>query len=166
MQDFNSIIQQYHPVLYKISRAYTDKDMDFEDLYQEMLIQLWQSLKNFKGQSKLSTWIYQVVLNTALSYNRQRKRVRQLLPLQAMPAQLVAEESTHQDREKEITLLYQCIRELKKSDRSIILLHLEGKSYDEIAEITGLSKSNVGVKLNRTKKRLFTLLKANGYGRI
>ncbi len=166
MQDFKTIIQQYHPVLYKISRAYTKEEMDFEDLYQEMLIQLWQSLQSFKGEAKLSTWIYRVVLNTALSYNRKQSRSKTNIPVQHMPLELKAEESRDSNKEKEIALLYQCIRELKKSDRSIILLHLAGKQYDEIAEITGLSKSNVGVKLNRIRKRLFTLLKANGYGRI
>lgn len=167
MQDFNSIIQQYHPILYKIGRSYTGDDMDFEDLYQEMLIQLWQSLKHFKGDSKESTWIYRVVLNTALTFQRSKKRRAANIPTQAMPVHVLADQhDIEKDNKGEIELLYQCIRLLKKENRSVILLHLDGHQYDEIAEIVGISISNVGVKLNRIRKRLFNLLKEHGYGRV
>ena len=161
------MIRQYHPILYKISRSYTNDDMDFEDLYQEMLIQLWQSLKHFKGNSKELTWVYRVVLNTALTYQRTKKRRESNIPTQAIPA-VIADGSwkEEEEQEKKVALLYHCIRLLKKEDRSVILLHLEGHQYEEIAEIIGISISNVGVKLNRIRKRLFTLLKENGYGRV
>lgn len=165
MQEFNTIINQYHPVLFKISRSYSDNEDDFQDLYQEMLIQLWNSLKSFKGESKLSTWIYRVALNTALTWCRSNKNKIKTLELEGV-YHLAADPHEHDHQEEKIKLLYKCIRELEKGDRSIILLHLEGKQYDEISEIVGISKSNVGVKLLRIKKKLFELLNTGGYGRI
>ncbi len=168
MPDFKSIIDQYHPLLYKIGRSYTDEVSDFEDLYQEMLIQIWQSLKNFRQQSKLSTWIYKVALNTALTY---RKKQRRKLPqvstelIKELDQPTASTEDTL-DQEAEINLLYESIKALKKDDRALILLHLEGKQYHEIAEIMGITTSNVGVKLLRIKKKLFELLKARGYARV
>ncbi len=170
MQDFKSIINQYHPLLYKIGRSYTDEVADFEDLYQEMLIQIWQSLKNFRQQSKLSTWIYKVALNTALTYRKkQRKKLPQVSLGSAELGELnhaSPEEEPTGEHEAEVNLLYESIKALKKDDRALVLLHLEGKQYNEIAEIMGITTSNVGVKLLRIKKKLFELLKARGYARV
>lgn len=165
MTDFKTLIKEYHPLLYKVCRSYTDNSVDFEDLYQEILIQVWKSLNRFKGDSKLSTWIYRVALNTALTY--QRKQKKKAIPIQEIQYAIIQEDTILEKREKEqqIELLYTCIRALKKEERSIILLHLEGKQYDEIAEIIGITTSNVGVKLLRIKKKLFTHLNASGYGR-
>jgi RNA polymerase sigma-70 factor (ECF subfamily) len=158
MQDFQQIIKDHHAILFKIGRVYSDEE-DFDDLYQEMLIEIWKSLKNFGGQSKLSTWLYRVALNTAMSYNRVKKR-RWLPKVDFSKAENAPiEQSDHkQEEEAQIDKLLTSIQQLKKDDRSIILLYLEEKSYDEISEIVGISKSNVGVKINRIKKRLFEQL--------
>lgn len=166
MEDFKSIIDAHHPILYKIGRAYASPD-DFDDLYQEMLINLWNGLKSFKGQSKISTWIYRVVLNTALTYKRNNKK-RNFSHVEIDNVQIASEGYStfeKENLEKDIQLLYEAIRMLKKEDRSIILLYLEEKSYEEIGEIVGIKPGNVGVKINRIKKRLQEHLTTLNYER-
>ena len=149
MLDFQQIIQDHHPILYKIERVYSDEE-DFDDLYQEMLIAIWKSTKNFKGQSKLSTWLYRVALNTALSYNKIKKRKQKSsVNLDQAPIQSYDqsnEEVMDQDR---VDALLNAIQQLKEDERLIILLYLEKKDYEEISDIMGITKSNVGVKINR-----------------
>jgi len=168
--EFQHIIDQHYGILYKIGRAYTSDQADFEDLYQEMLIQLWQSFSRFQGASKLSTFVYRVVLNTALTHQRKNKRQLQAVGLEERAFRLAdnsqQESALEQEREEQINLLYTCINELKKEDRAIILLHLEGNSYDEMAEIMGITVNNIGVRLLRVKKRLQKLLTAKGYARV
>lgn len=168
--DFKAIIKDYNAILFKIGRSYTNTEEDFQDLYQEILIQLWQALKNFQSKAKLSTFIYRVALNTAITY-RTRKKKKQLT--QSIDEQLISSakitddsSSTPEDQSAKVQLLYRCINMLKKDDRAVILLHLEGQSYEEIAEITGITANNVGVKLNRIKKKLYQLLQTYGYARI
>ncbi len=167
MESFKPIVDEYYPIFYKIARSFTRKPADFEDLYQEMLIQVYQSLKNFRAQSKMSTWIYKVALNTAMTYSRSSKKRKQEVETGDMGGLDRAEEvdgaARKEEKEREIEILYESINELKKDDRAMILLHLEGKQYDEIAEIMGISKSNTGVKLMRIKKRLQSILIRKGY---
>ncbi len=159
MQDFKSIIDSYHPILYKIGRVYASDD-EFDDLYQEMLINLWKGLPNFKGNSKISTWIYRVVLNTALTFQRDKKRKPSgSVDFENFQNTWRSDEEDVSDKEHEIKLLYNAIRMLKKDERSLILLYLDEKSYDEMADILGLTSTNVGVKINRIKKKLYNLLK-------
>lgn len=145
--------------------------MDFDDLYQEMLVQIWQSLKNFKEDSKLSTWIYRVCLNTAMSYNRKESK-RKAMGNSDFDSMHLLKDSMKEDladkqqSENRIELLYRCINQLKKDDRAIILLYLEKKKYDEIAEIIGLNASHIGVKISRIKKQLEKLLIEQDYARI
>jgi len=160
--NFEHIIKEHHPMIYKICRVYADI-LDFEDLYQEVLINIWKSLKNFQGKSKVSTWIYRVTLNTALTYYRNEKK------RQAKTDEFSIEISPIQDddsgeKEAQIEHLYHAISQLKREDRSVIILYLEEKSYEEIAEITGFSLSNVGVKISRIKKKLYELLNGSENG--
>ncbi len=159
MQDFKSIIEANHPILFKIARVYSE-DIDFDDLYQEMLINVWKSLRSFKGDSKVSTWLYRVALNTALSFKRNKNR-KSIPSVDIIHAQAKAHEHSTEKEELEIEIerLYAAIRKLKKEERSLILLYLEEKTYDEIADIIGITKTNVGVKVNRIKKKLYELLK-------
>lgn len=158
MENFKEIIKEYHPILYKIGRVYTNDD-DFDDLYQEMLIAIWKTLKNFRGDSKISTWLYKVALNTALTYQRKNKfsffQKSNLDEIENIP---FTHENSAIEREASIEALYAAIKQLKSDDRSLVLLYLEEKSYEEMAEILGISTSLVGVKINRVKKKLFKLL--------
>ena len=161
MQDFSTVAEQFHPLMYKTSRSFTQSEADFQDLYQEMLIQLWQALPRFKGQSALSTYVYRIVLNTAMTYRRQAKKHAILSDL---PEEgLAVEDSGAAEKEREVQMLYQAIYALPTADRSLILLYLDGKKYQEIAEILGLTSTHVGVKVSRLKKRLETELKRLGY---
>jgi len=165
MEDFKSIVDEYYPIIYKIGRSFTNNSADFDDLYQEMLIQIYNSLKSFRAESKVSTWIYRVALNTALTFNRSDKK-RQSETHTDNWERIDREEepeSAAADRESKIEMLYTAINELKKEDRAIILLHLEGKHYDEISEIMGISQTNTGVKIMRIKNRLQTILRRMGY---
>jgi len=169
-QDFKNIINDHKGILYKIARSYTFNDADFEDLYQEILIQIWTSKSNFKEHSKLSTWIYRVALNTALTYKKKTQKKTKLVEDVKSNSLLIESMHINNDdtsqQEEKIRLLYMCIKNLEKGDRALILLYLEEKKYEEISEITGLTTSHVGVKLKRIKEKLFKLLKENNYAGI
>jgi RNA polymerase sigma-70 factor (ECF subfamily) len=168
MEDFKSIIDAYHPILYKIGRSFTRHRADFDDLYQEMLIQIYQSLKSFRGESRMSTWLYRVALNTAMTYNRNNHKKNNEVAAADMAVLDSQQEPLSAAREKDqrVEMLYQAINELKKDERAMILLHLEGKQYGDISDIMGISKTNTGVKLMRIRKRLQTILTRKGYERI
>lgn len=153
---YEDLIKEFHPMIYKICRVYSSED-DFDDLYQEILISLWRSFKTFKGHSKLSTWVYRVVLNTALTYQRNTRKTNIFFLRDSLP-EVLEEVDDRDEKESQVGKMYIAISKLKKNDRSLVLLYLEEKTYDEIAEITGLSSTNVGVKINRLKKRLLNLL--------
>ncbi|MFK7799814.1 MAG: RNA polymerase sigma factor [Aureispira sp.] len=169
-QQFEQIVAEHNGILYKIGRAYTNNASDFDDLYQDMLVQIWQALPSFQQASKLSTWLYRVCLNTALLYQRQDKKKVQQSNNQALLNQLPDDSSQSlqqaQDRENRIELLYTCIYELPRLDRAIILLHLEKKKYAEIAHIVGLEVNHIGVKLSRIKQVLKQKLIAQRYGQF
>jgi RNA polymerase sigma-70 factor (ECF subfamily) len=155
---FENIIKEYHPILFKIGRVYSS-DYDFDDLYQEMLINIWKGYNNFKGDSKLSTWVYRVALNTALTFKRDNsKHNKNEKWVHHFDIPDTHSNKEVEETERKIKRLYEAIGKLKADQKAIILLYLDKKSYDEISEITGLSESNVGVKINRIKKKLFNLL--------
>ena len=155
MQDktaFVAIIKENEGVIYKITRVYTDTKEDQKDLYQEIVYQLWKSFESFKGNSKISTWIYRIALNTAItSLNKRRKKIQQV-NLDFEILNVIEEKDTIIDAQ--LNLLYKTIKQLNVIEKGLILLLLEGKSYDEIATITGFSSSNVGTRISRIKKKL------------
>ena len=140
-------------ILHKVCGMFCTGIQDKEDLYQEIIIQLWKSWSKFRGDSKLSTWMYRVALNTAISMSAKSKK--QAKPQSLSFNDLKQSEETDQDvSQEDINALHQAISTLSEIERAVILLYLEEKPYEEIAEITGLSKSNVGVKILRIKKKL------------
>jgi len=141
-------------IIYKVCNVYADSGSDErEDLFQEILYQLWKSYPHFKGFSKFSTWMYRVALNTAMMHSQHQKRNLEITGLEMSHEQI--EESVDQFHEEEkIQQLYKTIGTLSKIDKAIILLFLEENSYDEIASLTGLTKSNVSVRLVRIKRTL------------
>lgn len=157
MQDktaFVAIIKENEGILYKITRVYTDTTEDQKDLYQEIVYQLWKSFDSFKGNSKISTWMYRIALNTSIaSLNKRKKKVQQV-NLDFELLHVIEEKDTI--IEEQLNLLYKTIKQLNVIEKGLILLFLEGKSYEEIALITGFSNSNVGTRLSRIKKKLKT----------
>ena len=128
-QEFLSVIREYERVIYKVCYLYTTPNATLNDLYQDVVLNLWRAYPKFRRECKVSTWIYRIALNTCISFIRKET--------QAMLKQL-----------------YRMINRLGPLEKSIILLYLEEKSYEEIAEITGLTVTNVATKISRIKDKL------------
>ena len=150
-------VQAYKGLFLKVARAFAADTATQEDLIQEMMLQLWISVSSFNGQAKESTWVYRVAFNTAMVWARQRKKHKKLRSVTLVENQAPFCDDP-QNREL-IEQLYAAIRQLPKVDASLILMSLEGLSYQEMAETLGITESNVGVKLNRAKKQLAQTMK-------
>lgn len=152
---FLGLLRQHEGILHKICRLYRDTLEDREDLFQEIVYQLWKSYPSFQGQAKLSSWIYRIALNTALaSFRKKTPQVsyRDALPDNiAIPAPVLTEQQEQ---------LFQALQQLSDAEKAIITLYLEDLTYQEIAVITGIDVNYVGVKLNRIKTKLKTILKS------
>jgi RNA polymerase sigma-70 factor, ECF subfamily len=154
---FKQWLDEHKGLLYRVVRAYGSTAEDQDDLFQEICLQLWLSIPRFEGKAKVSTWIYRVALNTAMVWNRGEKNRRKHRDrfITVAPQQ---QTNDSQPSQEIIDRLYEAVRKLPKVDTSIVLMCLDGLSYNEMAEILGISESNVGVKLNRAKKQLAQLL--------
>jgi len=153
---YKTSILPYAAIIIKICRAYTNTQQDFEDYYQEVCLQIWRSKDNFKQQSEWSTWIYKLSLNVCLTYLKKAKNSQQHFVSDSLPEELIAD-SQNLD-EQSIDQLYLAIRQLSEIDRGVILLYLEEKPYQEIAEIIGSNANNIGVRIKRIKQRLNNIL--------
>lgn len=149
--EFIKAIKDNEAVLYKATRLYTDNKPDQKDLYQEIVINLWKGFDSFRGDAQLRTWIYHIALNTAILFLKNKKRRGYSVSLDNV---VFIEEKYDPILEERLKILYHKIKELKDVDRGIIFLYLEGKKYDEIASITGLSESNIGTRMARIKNKL------------
>ena len=146
---YHEWLTNHKPLIFKILKAYSRNNADENDLFQEIVIQVWKSIPSFKKQSSVHTWIYRIALNTALKWSS-RKSNKDVLDgnehvrvVQPQP----------QSNEK-LDWLYSEIQRLDKVERSLTLLMLDGFSYQEMSDMLGISVSNVGVKINRIKKHL------------
>ncbi len=149
---YTSSILPYAPIIIKICRAYTNSEEDFEDYYQEVCLQIWKSHKSFSKQSQWSTWIYRVALNVCLTLLKKSKQHQQRFASDQLPAEFSEKNRAFQG--ESVNQLYLAIRQLSEVDRGVILLYLEEKSYQEIADITGTNTNNIGVRIKRIKERL------------
>ncbi|WP_046310245.1 RNA polymerase sigma factor [Pontibacter korlensis] len=156
---FQEIVRENRDRLYRICRACIPDHDDANDLYQEVLVKVWLNLHTFRGDAKLSTWLYRFALNTAILHRKQRSKHVTLLPQHSMGFPDAAAETAHkQEQEVLLQQLHYCISCLEKQDRLIISLVLEEVSYKEIAEVLGLTVNYVGVKINRIKQKLAVLM--------
>jgi RNA polymerase sigma-70 factor (ECF subfamily) len=150
---FVELVEVHSRMVFKISGAYTKTSHDREDLISEILLQLWRTSCNFKGNCKVSTWVYRVALNTAMNFRRKKKAETLFTPTDfGKPSQFG--QIIEAEPSEELDILYRCIDELDDLNKAIILLYLDGNPHDEIAEITGISKSNVGTRIGRIKEQL------------
>jgi len=145
--DFLGMLRENNRIIFKVASFYKDEYTTIDDLYQDVVLNLWKAFPNFRNESQLSTWIYRIALNTCVNYFRKNGR---------RPAQ---EEITYDlkayDEENEaVAELYACINLLGKLERALILLYLEDRPYKEIAEIMGITATNVSTKINRIKEKL------------
>ncbi|MDR0757146.1 MAG: sigma-70 family RNA polymerase sigma factor [Tannerella sp.] len=150
-RDFIRMIRENERIIYKVCSLYTSDDFPMEDLYQETVLNLWKAFPRFRNESSYSTYVYRVALNTCISgMRRDSRRGGQKAPL-ALAEELAFEPDS---LEEDLREMYSLIHRLKKLERSLILLWLEERPYQEIAEITGLSLCNVATKLKRIKEKL------------
>jgi len=155
---FLQLIDENQHIIHKICSLYTVNEEDRKDLSQEIVYQLWKSYQSFKGDSKFTTWMYRVALNTALLNLRRDRFKNRTRSLKEHHANIQAETAGPEEKTENISQLYTAINQLGQFDRAIILLYLEQLSYNEIADVTGISEANVSVRLVRIKKKLKELL--------
>jgi RNA polymerase sigma-70 factor, ECF subfamily len=154
---YQEISSTYQPMLLRVARLFCNAAEDRADLCQEMLINIWLALPKFRGESKLSTWVYRIALNSAITH--QRKSVRNTIALE-QAGQLLAEAEQHLQQTEEYRLMMRQVEQLPAFDKAIVLLYLEQLSYEEIAGVMGLTVTNVGSKISRIKERLRRQLSA------
>lgn len=152
--EFLKIIHDHQKIIFKICRIYRDNKEDQEDLFQEVVYQLWKSFPSFKGESKISSWVYRITLNTTIAIYRKTKI--EINYFEEFPEKI--HPSTENKANENADRLFEALRKLNDGDKALISLYLEDFSYQEMAEITGISESNVGVKLNRIKNKLKIIL--------
>ena len=148
---FDRWLNDHKGIFFKIVRSYAFTPHDQDDLFQEIALQVWRSIPDFRGESKPSTWIYRVALFTASAWVRQEKRRPNTSDLDAVAHTL---RMSDEPRDERLDWLYDQIGQLDPIDRSVCLLMLEGFSYKEMANLLGISESNVGVKIHRIKRHL------------
>ncbi len=156
-KEFLQIIQKNQGIIHKVCNIYCDTEDDRNDLFQEIVVQLWRSYPTFRKESKVSTWMYRVALNTAITTFKKSKRRPDQNRLTYDNFQ-IEDEAYDTETEERIRSLHKAVNQLTGIEKSIVLLYLENKRYEEIAEITGITQNYVRVKMNRIKKKLKKLM--------
>lgn len=153
-QEFLKSIHDYQKIIYRICKMYRDSREDQEDLFQEIVYQLWKSYSSFKGASRISSWIYKIALNTAIVIYRKPKLP--VVYVDKIPEQIPfgMEQQISENEER----LFDALRTLNDTEKALISLFLDDFTYQEIAAITGITESNTGVRLNRIKTKLKNIL--------
>lgn len=149
---FIKAIQEHEKLIFKLASFYTDCKDDRDDLVQEIIYSLWKSFETFKQRSSLATWIYRVAMNVSIFHLKQKKKRGQSVSIDLQV--LNFSDTAYDDYEEKLQMLQNLIKDLNLYDKGILMLYLENKSHTEIAEIIGISKSNVGTKLSRIKEKL------------
>lgn len=150
---FTELVEKNQGIIHKVCRIYTDEKDSHDDLFQEIVLQLWRSYDSFKGDSKFSTWMYRVSLNTAITLIRKKSKSNET-DFNEMHFVNLKSEEKDEFLEERITLLYAAIRLLNDVERALVLLFLEDLPYKDIAETLGISEVNARVKMNRVKIKL------------
>ena len=149
-QQFMNIIKEHERTIYTVCYMFSNDTDEVDDLYQDILVRLWQGFDAFKGKSDIKTWIYRVSLNYCINFSNKQKRQRERLNFDSS----LQADGSSLERKLQIKQLYKRINALGLVDRSVVLLWLEGLSYDEIGAILGISVKNVSFKLVRIKEQL------------
>ena len=155
-EQFISIFEKNIGIILKIARAFAHTAQDREDLVKDIALELWKAYPGFKGNSKVSTWIYRISLNTSMNYKRKDKSNKVFLS-EAIEFNY-SDFSTENEENPLIETLYDCIAELDEFNKVIIILYLDGNSHEEISFITGISKTNVGTRITRIKEQLKSIV--------
>ena len=161
-QEFLTRIENHKGILYKVSKMYMDNHDDQQDLFQEIVCQLWKSYDSFRNESQFSTWMYRVAVNTAIVFLRKEKR--KVDKYEIASENIKDDEGDSHIKESQLDHFYKAVQKLEKIDKAIIFYQLEGFSHKEIGENLGISEGNARVKLNRAKEKLKEIIKNQGYG--
>jgi RNA polymerase sigma-70 factor (ECF subfamily) len=156
--EFVALLEEHQNIVHRICRIYTQSEAEHKDLFQEISIQLWRSFDRFEGKSKFSTWMYRVGLNTAITlYRKNKKRI----DTYEINEEINGIELDDYDPviDEQLNWLYEEIEKFSEIDKALVLLYLENKRYNEIAETLGISTVNARVKMNRIKQRLKKIIK-------
>ena len=153
---YKTSIIPYSGIIIKLCRAYTNSQEDFEDYFQEVCLQIWRSKENFREESEWSTWVYRISLNVCLTLLKKKKKNRQHFVSDSITTEETEDNYAFSD--ESLNLLYDAIKKLSEIDRAIIMLYLEEKSYQEIADIMGTNSNNIGVRVKRIKTKLKKIL--------
>lgn len=165
-RQFRQWLGEHTGLLLKVVRSFAEGAADQDDLFQEILLQVWLSLPRFRADSKATTWLYRVALNTALAWKRGEKKRRHTLgslSISEVAAARVVSSAEGERNDRVVDQLYAAIRALPPAKRALVVLYLDGFSYREISEVVGISESNVGVSLNRIKKALAESIREDGH---
>jgi RNA polymerase sigma-70 factor, ECF subfamily len=161
--EFVQLIRDNNGLILKVCNLYAANVQDRQDLYQEIVIQLWRAIPKFRRESKLTTWMYRVALNTAISDYRKQKRALSTAELDLFTKD-IEDQHEQSDKEEKLKSLYAAINHLSEIEKAIVMFYLEDKPYDEMEDILGINQNNLRVKMNRIKEKLRQLTKAEVYG--
>jgi len=159
---FANLFSENRGKIYRLCSAYLIDKTEVDDLFQEVMINVWNNLEKFRGESQINTWVYRIAVNTAFMFNKKTKKTKNLFLRFSPDSQALKNEpdqSKNDQSHEMIKQLHQSINTLTNQDKIIISLVLEGLKYEEIGAITGLTVSNVGVKINRIKPVLLKRMK-------
>ena len=159
-RQFEKHIRENELLIYKVCRMYAYSDADRQDLFQEIVIQLWKAYGNFKGHSRFSTWLYRVAINTAITGLRKKKDFIDSYEPANLPINR-GDDTSAQAEEERMQQLYTAIATLNQVEKAIVMLYMEDRSYEEMEEILGMSQGNLRVKMSRIKDKLRQLTKSN-----
>ena len=148
--EFIDLLNHNQNIIHKVCNLYMDNISDREDLFQEITLQAWNAYNSFRNESKFSTWLYRVALNTAISFYRKEKRKPVIQSLNQIPEH--ADDANN--KEEQMQAMYKAINALSKIDKALIMLYLEDYNYEEISNILGITANNVAVKMNRIRTKL------------
>ncbi|MCT3762368.1 RNA polymerase sigma factor [Elizabethkingia anophelis] len=157
-ENFVKQITENQRLIHKVCRIYTDNEVDHEDLFQEITLQLWKSFSGYRGEAKFSTWMYRIALNTAISlFRKSDRKIRAQSDVDFVSLKIEYDE--YIDDEDKIRNMYKMIHKLSDIERALIMMYLDDKSYREIGDILGITEGNARVKMNRAKNNLKSLVK-------
>ena len=154
---FVTELERHQNIVHKVCRIYTSNKDQHNDLFQEITIQLWKAYPKFRGDSKFSTWMYRVALNTAITLYRKSKRSVKTQDYESVVFKITSEDYDNTE-EEQLKIMYKAIKQLSDIEKALIFLYLEDKNYKEIAETIGITEVNARVKMNRIKTKLKKIL--------
>jgi RNA polymerase sigma factor (sigma-70 family) len=157
-KEFEKHVREHELLIHKVCRIYVSTRAERQDLFQEILIQLWKAYPRFKGHAKFSTWLYRVAINTAITGLRKKRDFITSYEPSSLPAN-TSDDNFSQAEEERLQQLNQAIGQLNQVEKAMVMLYLEDRGYEEMEEILGISQATLRVKMNRVKDKLRQLTK-------